>query len=241
MNSWEDRTARTRTLVGAAGVIQLRAAHIALFGLGGVGGHAFEALVRAGIGRICVVDGDVFEASNVNRQLLATQTAQGRPKVDMAVERAAAIHPEVCVVPMHGSVTPDNADSLISPDVDFVLDAIDDLDAKAALIRACLARGIPLVACMGAARRLDPTRIRVAPLSQTTHCPLARRLRQCLRSEAEARHVVCVYSDEPSLSNREPSRHGGEGSLSYVPGLVGLTAAGVIIQRIVLAAASPAG
>jgi tRNA A37 threonylcarbamoyladenosine dehydratase len=161
----------------------------------------------------------------------------GRPKVEVAVEKAVAIHPELCIIPLHERVTPENAASLIPQDVDFVLDAIDDLDAKAALVRVYVARGIPLVACMGAARRLDPTRIRVAPLSQTTHCPLARRLRQRLRSDAEARRVVCVYSDEPALDHAESAPGGGQGSLSYIPGLIGLTAAGLIIQRILSPAA----
>jgi tRNA A37 threonylcarbamoyladenosine dehydratase len=212
---------------------------VAVFGLGGVGGHAFEALLRAGVGCITVVDADVFEASNMNRQLLATESGLGRPKVALAVERAAAVHPEVRVVPLHKRATPDNAGGLIPQDAGFVLDAIDDLNAKAALIRACLNRDIPVAACMGAARRFDPTRLRVGALSQTTHCPLARRLRQRLRSETDARRVVCVYSDEPAIENAEASPNSGQGSLSYIPGLIGLTAAGLIIRRIVHPLASP--
>ncbi len=233
------RFSRTRQLVGEDGMCRLRSATVVVCGLGGVGSYAFEALVRAGIGHIVAIDADTVEASNINRQLVALDNTVGQAKVEIVRQRAALIHPDGIITPIQARITPENADSLIPSGVGYGVDAIDSLDAKIALIRLFCARGIPFVSCMGAARRLDPTRIQVADIAATQYCPLAKRVRLALRACGIQRGVRCVYSSEPACAEKEPaSASRSYGSLSFIPGIIGLTAAGVIINDILGAASS---
>jgi len=236
------RFSRTRLLVGEEGLGRLRQATVAVIGLGGVGSFAFEALVRAGVGRLVVIDGDCVESSNINRQLLALDSTVGRPKVEVAKERAAQINPYAVITPIQQCLTPDNLDAVLPNHLDAAIDAIDSLDAKVHLIMTLRKRNTHFVSCMGAALRRHATRVRVDDISRTKGCPLARAVRRRLRSRGIASGVPCVFSVEQPEPRREtgsahPPAVSGErrdlGSLSYVPGIIGLTAAGLVINDLV--------
>ncbi len=242
----DPRFSRTRLLVGTEGVEKLQGAFAAVFGIGGVGSYALEALARAGIGHLLVVDCDRVDPSNINRQLLALDSTVGRPKTEAAVERIRLINPEARVDECRELITPDNVRALIPPGLGYAVDAIDTLDAKVALILALRERGIPFVSCMGAARRINPRGVRVDDIGRTSGCPLARLVRKRLRQEGIEKGVRCVYTSEPQLTSlpgeESPGDHPGDapallrkgplGSLSYLPGIMGLTAAGEIIKDI---------
>ena len=220
---------RTRLLVGEEGIERLANASVAVFGLGGVGGYALEALARAGAGRLFVVDADVVDATNLNRQILALEGTVGRAKVDVARERVQGINPAATVVAVREFLTPGNIETHVPDGLQYAIDAIDDVPAKVHLLATLHARGVHTVSCMGAALRLDPNGIRVADIGKTSGCPLARTIRQRLRKRGIDSGIVCVYSDAPP---RAPAPGLALGSISYVPGIVGLTAAGVVISQI---------
>lgn len=244
------RFSRTRLLVGDEGMERLCNAYVGVFGLGGVGSYALEALARAGVGRLLLVDCDDVESSNINRQLLALDNTVGRPKVEVARERIHLINPDAEVETAKTFVTSEIAASLIQRGIGFAIDAIDALGAKVYLILSLHASGVRFVSAMGAASKLGVRDIRVADISDTRHCPLARRIRQRLKRHGVVRGVRCVYSEELPKGPQEPvvldeeddaESSGAEakalkrrvlGSISYVPGIIGLTAAGVIISDI---------
>ncbi len=234
----EDRFSRTRLLVGEAGLARLAGAVVAVVGLGGVGGYAVEAIARAGVGRLVLVDFDHVVPSNLNRQILATESTLGKGKTEVAAERVAGLHPgcETLVRPMR--LTPENVSTVLTEEVTHVIDAIDDVPAKVALLTALHARGVPHVACMGAGGLTDPTGIEVADIGRTRGCPLARAVRLRLRKAGIARGVRCVYTPRPRLPVSRPAgaARTPQGTLSFMPGLIGLTAAGVIINDIVACA-----
>ncbi len=232
-----ERFARTRLLVGDEGVERLGAAHTAVFGLGGVGGYALEALARAGVGHLYLYDADYVDATNLNRQLLATENTLNHRKVDAARERVAAINPD-CIVHIESAfLTPDNIASLIPETVRFAVEAIDTVTSKVAIIALLAERSVRFVSCMGAGGKLSPEGIHIADIADTRGCPLARAVRQILRKNGVTNGVTCVYTEEcPRLSERPaPEIRQGKrviGTIAYVPGLIGLTAAGVIIEAI---------
>ena len=232
---------RTRILVGENGVAALRKASVAVFGLGGVGGYAFEALVRAGAGTIYVVDFDTVDLTNLNRQILATHKTLSRNIFFFKQKTAYEINPEALVVPIFERVTPNTVGDMVSTPFDYAIDAIDSLKDKLALLAELHRKQKRFVSCLGAARRLDPTAIRIADISKTFACPLARRVRLGLRKMGITRGVLCVFSSEPPVDasfEETPDHDNGsskkrpQGSLSFVPGLIGLTAAGLIINSI---------
>lgn len=225
---------RTRLLTGDDGLNRLRNAHIAIIGIGGVGGHALEAIARAGIGRIFILDGAPIDPSNLNRQIIALTTTIGLPKVQAAQARIHDINPECRLTAQHITLTPENIDALLPPDLDGAIDAIDDLPAKLQLIRTLHRRAIPFITCMGAGSKLNPTQFTLADLADTHGCPLARRIRQTLRKEGIERGIRCIYSTENqnTLSTQPDTLTGKRaiGSISYMPGIAGLMAAGLIIN-----------
>ncbi len=229
-----ERFARTRLLVGDVGLERLKNATAVLFGLGGVGSYAAEAIARAGVGRIVLIDSDCVELSNLNRQLVALESTLGMPKVAVARARILDINPDVQVETHETFVTPENAPGFVDDPRAFYIDAIDNLPAKLALLRLFHETGVDAVSCMGAASKLAVSGIRVADISVTAHCRLARRIRQKLRKEGITQGIRCVYSEAPPVpgTNGEESLSKARGTISYVPGLVGLTAAGVIINDI---------
>lgn len=232
-------------LVGAGGLEKLEAARVAVFGLGGVGSYALEALARSGVGNLHIVDADVVEPSNINRQILALEGTVGRPKVEVARERVGSINPRASVTAVQEFIMPETAGAFIPQSIEYAIDAIDTIASKTALIAALHSRGISFVVCMGAARSLSYTGVRVADISDTRSCPLARAVRRGLREMGIARGVRCVYVETPpcpgcgdadmtpdDVLRRPGAGKRAAGSISFPPGLVGLTAAGVIINDI---------
>ena len=250
--------ARTEILIGTEGLARLKAAHVLVAGLGGVGGYTAEALGRAGIGRLTLLDHDVVSPSNLNRQLLALRSTLGRPKVEVMAERLRDIDPTLELTLIGEFLHPEAAEALIiasplSPNpspsrgersrlpYDFVADCIDSIACKAALVAACHRYGTPVISALGAGNCLDVSRVRVAQLNQTQMCPLARELRRKLREIGAPLNYPVIYSDEPRrpplphqpLGSDTPGRPRAlNGTISYLPALFGVMLAGVIIRRL---------
>ncbi|MDK9718614.1 MAG: tRNA threonylcarbamoyladenosine dehydratase [Trichlorobacter sp.] len=228
---------RTALLIGDAGLQRLAAARVLVAGVGGVGSYAVEALVRAGVGTLTLIDSDTVQTSNINRQLHALTTTLGRAKVEVMAERLLQINPGLRVTPLQELITPDNVPVLLVPGYDLVLDAIDTLSAKLALLQNCLERQIPVISSMGAAGKLDPTRIKISDIADSQGCRLARKLRKELRRGGIASGVTVVYSDEPCSLERlgEPEAEGERrplGTISYLPAAFGLFMASEAIKRL---------
>ena len=218
------RTERTERILGREAIETLRRAHVTVAGLGGVGGHATEALVRAGIGHLHLIDADTVAESNLNRQLFAVKSTVGMLKTEAALKRLSdAGDAELTAVAER--ITPENAAALVPEETDLILDAIDDIPAKVALIKLAGARQIPIISCLGAGNRLDPTAFVVTDLFKTEGDPLARRLRQLLRKEG-IDSLTVVFSRETPV---KPAGEGPIGSFAPVTGAAGLTAAGAAI------------
>ena len=232
----EEWTSRTALLLGEEAVEKLRASRVAVFGIGGVGGHLAEALVRAGVGQIDLVDDDVISESNLNRQLFATRSAIGKAKVEAAAERLADIAPD-CVIRTHKTFfLPEQAGQFDFAAFDYVADAIDTVSGKIGLVLACKAAGTPIISSMGAGNKLDPTRFRVADLYETAVCPLARVMRAELRKR-NVEKLKVVYSEEEPIAPRgkmpeelPAGKKTVPGSVSFVPSAVGLIMAGEIVK-----------
>jgi tRNA A37 threonylcarbamoyladenosine dehydratase len=236
------RFARLELLYGEGGLACLSGKSVAVFGLGGVGSYAVEALVRGGVGRLTLVDFDQVDITNCNRQIHAHNGTVGQPKVLVMAERCRAINPEVQVEPLQAFYNLDNSSELLQRGYDYVLDCIDHITAKIHLIEACVVGKLPIISSMGAANKLDPTRILVADLAETRSCRLARIIRRELRRRGISAGVKAVYSTEEfrplSDGRREPvdgdadhyqSRRAPLGSSSVVPPLFGLTMAGEVL------------
>ncbi len=236
-----DQYSRTRLLVGADGVQKLRSAKVALFGLGGVGGHAADALARAGIGHMVLIDDDTVSFTNLNRQLLALHSTVGQHKVDVAAQRIRDIDPSIQVHTHKIFFLPENAEQFDFSQYDYVLDAIDTVTGKLCLMERCKAAGTPIISCMGTGNKLDATAFRVADISKTDGCALARVMRkECAKRGLKG--IKVVYSpelpqksilspDDPLEPQREgSSRRSTPGTLSYVPATAGLIMAGQVIQ-----------
>lgn len=228
---------RTALLLGEEGVARLRAAHVILFGLGGVGGHVAEALARAGVGQLTLVDADTVAESNLNRQILALRSNLGQPKAQAAAARVRAINPDCRVRPVEMFYLPENADSLPFDGADYVVDAVDTVTAKLEIITRAQAAGVPVISCMGTGNRLHPEMLRLGMLSKTSGCPLARVMRRECRARGLA-DIPVVYSEEPALTPRPsdadpaPGRRAVVGSVSFVPGAAGLILAGAVVRAI---------
>lgn len=229
---------RTEILVGAAGVERLAAKHVFLAGLGGVGSWCAEALARAGVGRLTLVDHDTVAVSNINRQLPALLSSVGRSKTEVMAERIRDIQPD-CRLEVHTTfIDPDNVAGLLPADADHVVDCIDSLSCKVALIATAYRAGLPVAASMGAGNKLDVSRVRLADIAKTQVCPLAREVRHRLKRQGITRGILTVYSDEPGRPPRppEPTSHGRaravNGTISYLPPLFGLMLAGAVVQRL---------
>lgn len=229
---------RTEILIGTEGCEKLRNSTVMIIGLGGVGGHAAEAIVRAGVGRIIIADYDVVATSNINRQILSLNSNMGRKKTDVAAERFMDINPDLEIITWPERITPENL-TMIFPETNenlYAIDAIDEIDSKVALIIELKKRGIPFISSMGAGSRLTPSLVKVADISRTDYCPLARVIRKKLRLAGIESGVRCIYSTENLNRFAEADNEGErrkQGSISFMPGIFGLTAAGVIINDII--------
>ncbi len=229
---------RTEILIGAEGVRKLRQSTVMVIGLGGVGGYAAEAIVRAGAGKIIIADYDNLAPSNINRQILSLSSTMNRKKTEVAAERFREINQEIEITSFDERLTPDNIGMIFPGSTErlYAIDAIDEIDAKVTLIAELHRRGIPFVSSMGAGSRLDPSAVKIGDISRTEYCPLARVIRKKLRVIGIEKGVRCIYSTENLNRFAEPDT-GGErrkqGSISFMPGIFGLTAAGLIIRDII--------
>ena len=219
----DDRYSRTIKLIGEEGLERLKASSVLVVGVGGVGSYAAEAVARAGVGTITLMDGDSVQPSNLNRQLVALTSTLGRNKAEVMAERIRDIDPGIRVTAIARFYEED--DSLDLAAFDWVIDAIDSVTAKTALIRTAVEKEVRIVSAMGAAGKLD-TQFRVADISKTSTCPLAKVMRKRLR-ETGIEHLPVVYSEEKPVP-----RDGDLGTLSYVPGSAGLCLAGYVIRNI---------
>ncbi len=224
---------RTAAVIGQEGLRRLASARVAVFGVGGVGGHLAEALARAGVGAIDLVDRDVVSLSNINRQAVALHSTVGLPKVEVMAARIADISPLCQVRPYTTFYLPDNADVFDLSAYDFVADCVDTVVAKVELAVRCQAGDIPLIAAMGAGNKLLPERIRVSDLTKTEVDPLARVMRRELKARG-IRHLLCAWSDESPIPSNLVGEDGrpAPGSVSFVPSAMGLIMAGTIIRRL---------
>ena len=230
---------RTAMLLGEAAVEKLTRARVAIFGIGGVGGYTLEALARAGIGQLDLIDSDIVSRSNINRQILATQSTVGMPKVEAGKRRVLDINPDCQVRTWEIFYTPETADQFDFAQYDYIVDAIDTVTGKLQLVKAAQEAGTPIISCMGTGNKLDPSAFEVSDISKTTMCPLARIMRKEL-SKRGIKHLKVVYSKEESLSPtgwEEEAKALGKrqipGSVAFVPGAAGLILAGEVIKDLV--------
>ena len=225
-----DWTQRTEMILGAQSMAALKSARVAVFGLGGVGSYTAEALVRAGVGHISLLDGDVYEQSNLNRQLYATTDTLGRPKAEAARERALSINPECDVKALSLFYSQENADSVDLSAFDYVADCIDTVKSKLLIIERSVQAGVPVISCMGTGNKLHPEMLKIGDISETSVCPLARVMRRETRRMG-IEHLKVLYSTETPL----PPAGGGRtpGSVSFVPSCAGLMIAGQIVRDII--------
>lgn len=221
-----ERLTRTALLVGEERVGRLSDKTVAVFGVGGVGSYAVEALARSGVGRLVLIDKDDVDATNINRQLPALSTTIGQRKAQVMAERVRAIAPEIEVDVIDAFYLPDTAEDFFKIRYDYVVDAIDNMTAKISLAVETERRGIPRIASMGAANKLDPTRFEIADIYETSVCPMARIMRKKLK-ERGVRSLPVVYSkEEPCRRGRPP------GSVPFVPPVAGLILASVVIKAL---------
>lgn len=232
-----DEFSRSRLLLGQKAMDRLACAKIAVFGLGGVGGHAVDALARTGVGSFVLVDGDRVSLTNINRQIVADHSTVGRLKTEVMRERILLINPHASVEAHPVFFLPGDADSFLNG-CDYLVDAVDTVAAKLRLAEIGQERGIPVISAMGAGNKLDPTRFEVADITETSVCPLCRVMRRELKKRGIP-HLKVVYSREPPLpvypeeGEREEKGTAGRtapGSLAFVPSVAGLILASQVIQ-----------
>ena len=226
---------RTRMLIGQNGIDTLNKAHILIAGVGGVGSFAAEALARAGVGTLTLLDSDVVDVTNLNRQIHATQDTIGLPKVQVMAERIHAINPEIAVHTIEAFLLDNTAEVLGEAQYDYIIDAVDTVTAKLALVQYAQAHHIPVICSMGTANKLDATKFEVTDISKTHTCPLARVMRKELRDRGITQGVEVLYSTAKPITLEQPAD--GErrppGSISYVPSVAGLLLAGHVIQKLI--------
>ena len=226
-------TSRTERLLGSDGVARLAASKVAIFGLGGVGGYVLEGLARAGVGSFLLADCDVFSESNLNRQILATRDTVGRKKTEVACERVKSINPDAKIEPFDEFLDPENVPGLLARDgISFIVDAVDNVTAKIAIVSEAKRRGIPVLSCMGTGNHLDPTRFVIGDLEKSSVCPLARVMRTELRRRGIT-GVTALWSTEPPIKRAgEDGERVPPASVSFVPSVAGLLIASHVITAL---------
>ncbi len=241
---------RTEILIGTEALNKLRESKVAVIGIGGVGTFAVEALVRTGVGAFVLVDDDCICLTNINRQLHATRNTLGKPKVEVMKERILSINPKAKVITHQAFYSKDNADSLLSTDYDYVIDAIDTISAKIDLVVRCKAKGIPIISSMGAGNKMDPTAFRVADLYETSVDPIAKVMRYELKRR-DISSLKVVFSTEPPIkprilesdcrtdcicTNKERTctkRRAIPGSMAFIPSVAGLILGGEVTKDLI--------
>ena len=227
-----ERFLRTSLIFGEDNINKLNKSNVAVFGIGGVGGYVCEALARSGVGKLTLIDGDVVSVSNINRQIIALTSTVGKFKADVMKDRIMDINPDAEVSTINSFLTTENIDSFKLTEYDYVVDAIDDVKAKLALIKFCFDNNIPIISAMGAGNKLDATSFEVSDIFKTSVCPLARIMRRELKKIGVDRLKVVYSKEEPK---NPPYKIEGEktvGSLAFVVSVMGLIIAGEVIKEI---------
>lgn len=221
-------------MLGHEGMANLNRAHVVVYGIGGVGGFAAEALVRSGVGELSIIDFDTVDISNINRQLIATSDTVGKVKTDVMKDRLLLINPDLKLHCYADKYTPDNRVGFVE-DIDFVIDGIDIVTSKLDLLEQCIIREIPVISSMGMGNRLDPSRIQIADLAKTNNCPLAKVVRRELGKRG-IKHLMTVFSDEdaikPLVSISSEAKREIPGSSSFVPSVAGLFMASYVVRNL---------
>lgn len=239
----KEEFARTALLLGEKGIEKLAASRVAVFGVGGVGGFAVEALARSGIGALDLIDSDTVAPSNINRQIIALQDTVGKYKVDAAAERVKNINPDCRVTAHRIFYLPETAGEFDFSEYDYIIDAIDTVSGKLMLVEAAAAAKTPIICSMGAGNKLDPTAFRVSDINKTSVCPLARVMRRELKKRG-IKKLKVVWSDEEPAPHRwadekteavpeGSSRRSIPGSVAFVPSVVGLILAGEVVKDLI--------
>ena len=230
---------RSKLLFGEERLGHLQGANVLVVGLGGVGAYAAEMLVRSGIGKMTIADSDCVGESNINRQLIALHSTIGRPKSEVLAERLRDINPNIELNVVNDYIKDEKTDILLdSEKFDYVVDAIDTLSPKLALIKGCLDRQFPIVSSMGAGAKLDPTKVEIADISKTHHCPLAHMLRKRLHKIGIRKGFKAVFSAEPPVEGAmilcEEQNHKSQvGTVSYMPATFGIACASVVVRDLI--------
>lgn len=230
---------RTTLLLGEQKLQLLRQANVLVVGLGGVGAYAAEMIARAGVGRVTIADADVVSESNINRQLIALHSTIGKEKSELMAERLRDINPDIELTVVNRFIKDDETDTLLdSAEFDYIVDAIDTLSPKLALIKGALDRNIPLVSSMGAGAKTDPTKMEICDIAKTHHCPLAHMLRKRLHKIGIRTGFQAVFSPEPVREGamilcEEQNKKSNTGTISYIPALFGIGCASVVIRGLI--------
>lgn len=230
---------RTELLLGRQNLEKLMKAHVLVLGMGGVGSFAAEFIARSGVGRMTIVDGDIIDPSNRNRQLPALATNHGQSKVQLMAERLQAINPELELRVVNEFIRPEAIARLLDTDAPYVIDAIDSITPKITCIQTALQKGMTIVSSMGAGGRLDPAQITVADISKTYNCPFAQQVRKQLKGLGIRKGFKAVFSAEQpgkeALMHTDGSnfKKSAYGTISYLPAMFGATAASVVIRSII--------
>lgn len=233
--SIKEEFSRTAYVYGEQAIEKLKKAHVAVFGVGGVGGYICEALCRAGVGQIDIFDRDTVSLSNINRQIIALHSTVGRPKVEVMRERMLDINPECVINAYNVFYLPENAGEYDLSQYDYIADAVDTVSAKLEIATRAYQNKIPIISAMGAGNKTDPTRFEVADINDTSVCPLARVMRRELKARGIKKYKVVYSKEEPRKSGVTDPESGKAipGSLSFVPSAMGLIMASEIINDIV--------
>ena len=230
---------RTSLLLGDEKLKKLQNANVLVVGLGGVGAYAAEMIARSGVGRMTIADADTVSPTNINRQLIALHSTIGKEKSELMADRLRDINPEIELTVVNRFIKDDETDALLDSDkFDYVVDAIDTLSPKLALIKGCLDRNIPLVSSMGAGAKTDPTTMEICDIAKTHHCPLAHMLRKRLHKIGIRSGFRAVFSPEPVREGamilcEEQNKKSNTGTISYIPALFGIGCASVVIRGLI--------
>lgn len=230
---------RTSLLLGDEKLKKLQNANVLVVGLGGVGAYAAEMIARSGVGRMTIADADTVSPTNINRQLIALHSTIGKEKSELMADRLRDINPEIELTVVNRFIKDDETDALLDSDkFDYVVDAIDTLSPKLALIKGCLDRNIPLVSSMGAGAKTDPTKMEICDIAKTHHCPLAHMLRKRLHKIGIRSGFRAVFSPEPVREGamilcEEQNKKSNTGTISYIPALFGIGCASVVIRGLI--------
>ena len=225
--------ARSALVLGDDSIKKLSSSRVIVFGLGGVGGYVVEALARTGVGYLDLVDNDEVSFSNLNRQIYALHSTVGKDKVDVAADRVLDINPNCIVKKYKIFYLPETADQINLSDYDYIVDCIDTVSAKLELVMRAKEANVPIISSMGTGNKLDPSKLKIADISKTSVCPLARVMRQELRKRG-IYHLKCVFStEEPATVSIESGSRHVPGSVAFVPSVAGLMLAGEVIKDLI--------